>query len=357
MKLQRLLALRRPSLGLAAFACIALAASAQPGDRVPLVITSTNDATNNSVVVFRLGAGQTPLLSWVETLRTGGRGGAAGNAGMVQFRDDWGAVANYGSNTVTRLVRYRDSIALGGTIRLAADCVKPDSVALTSNHLFVVGATCAESHTWPWGSLDGSVVSLSDTSAAQIATGRTWAAVTMASGSLLQLPLKGEGGSLSGTANPITLPDDANNTPLGAAFWGNTLGFTPAHSPDSFAIVDENGSVNPIAGPTPSYPANAPCWVAKGPKSVWYTGNSPGLAISIFFSDNQGGVFYQSVPLPGSPTDITVSADQRWLAVIYTAGGQAYVRVYSIDDHGDLTLAATSPSIGVAAFNGVAFSQ
>jgi 6-phosphogluconolactonase (cycloisomerase 2 family) len=109
--------------------------------------------------------------------------------------------------------------------------------------------------------------------------------------------------------------------------------------------------------PTPAYPTNAPCWVAKGPKSIWYTGNSPGDAISIFFTDNQGGTFYKSVPLPGSPTDVSVSPDQKWLAVIYTAGGQANVGVFSIDDHGDLTPAATSPSLGFASFNGVAFSE
>jgi hypothetical protein len=254
-------------------------------------------------------------------------------------------------------VRYGDSIALGGSIHLAPDCVKPDSVALTDSHLFVVGANCAESHAWPSGSPDGSVVSLSDPSAAQIAAGKTWAAVTMTSGSLLQLPLNGDGGSLSGTTNSIALPDNANNTPLGAAFWGNVLGFTPAHSPDSFAIVDDEGTVNPIAGPAPSYPTNAPCWVAKGPRSIWYTGNSPGKAVSIFFSDSQGGVFYKSVALPGSPTDITVSPDQKWLAVIYTASDGAHVAVFAIDDYGDLTPAATSPSIGVAAFSGVAFSQ
>ena len=360
MKFERLRGfyLRPSGYALAAiFACTALGAAAQRADRSQLVITSTNDTTNNAVVVFRLGTGQTPLLSWSETLRTGGQGGASGNAGIVQFRDDLGAVANYGSNSVTRLVRYGNSIWLGGTIHLAADCVKPDSVALTDNHLFVVGATCAESHRWPSGNLDGSIVSLPDPSAAQIAVGRTWAAVTMTSGSLLQLPLNGDGGSLNGTADAITLPDDANNTPLGAAFWGNVLGFTPAHSADSFAIVDENRTVNPIVGPTPSYPTNAPCWVAKGPRSIWYTGNSPGHAISIFFSDNGGGVFYKSVALPGAPTDITVSPDQKWLAVIYSAAGQAYVGVYSIDDHGDLTPAATSPAIGVASFSGVAFSQ
>ena len=145
--------------------------------------------------------------------------------------------------------------------------------------------------------------------------------------------------------------------PLGAAFWGNTLGFTPAHSPDSFAIVDKNGTVNPIAGPTPSFPVNAPCWVAKGPLSVWYTGNSPGDAISEFFSDKEGGVFYKSISLPGSPTDITVSPDKKWLAVIYSTGGEAYVAVFSIDGHGDLTHLATSSSIGVPSFNGVAISE
>ncbi len=327
------------------------------GQRVPLILTSTNDANNNAVVVFRLGVGQTPFLSLAETLRTGGQGGAASNAGILQFRNDLGAVANYGSNTVTRLVRYGDSIDLGGAINLAPDCVKPDSLALTATHLFVVGATCAESHVWPSGLLDGSVVSLSDASAAQIAVGRTWAAVTMTSGSVLQLPLTEENGPLNGNLNDVALPEDANNTPLGEAFWGNVLGFTPAHSPDSFALVDDDGKVNPILGPSPSYPTNAPCWVAKGPKSLWYTGNSPGQAISIFFSDSQGGAFYKSVPLPGAPTDITVSPDKKWLAVIYSAVGQAHVAVFSIDDYGDLAPVAISPSIGVSSFSGVAFSE
>jgi hypothetical protein len=145
--------------------------------------------------------------------------------------------------------------------------------------------------------------------------------------------------------------------PLGAAFWGNVLGFTPAHSPDSFAIVDEDHNLTPIAGPTPSYPVNAPCWVAKGPGNIWYTGNSPGHAISIFFSDGQGGVFYKSVPLPGAPSDITVAPDRKWLAVIYTVGSDAYVAVFAIDGHGDLKPVATSSTIGVTSFSGVAISQ
>jgi hypothetical protein len=328
----------------------------QQAARTVYVLTSTNSASGNEVEVFELDTTGTPSLPLVDILPTGGNGGASGNAGILQFSGDMGAVANYGSNTVTQLARDDYFIGLGPTINLATGCMKPDSVALTQTNLFVVGANCAESHAWPSGNVDGTVVKLTDTSAAQIAVGVDWAAVTQTSGHVLQLPLTASG-VLSGTSTQVTLPSMANNTPLGAAFWGDILGFTPAHSPDSFAIVNKSRTVFPIVGPTPAYPTNAPCWVAKGPGSAWYTGNSPGKAISIFFSEGQGGVFYKSVPLPGSPTDITVSPDGAWLAVIYSAGGEAYIAVYSIDAYGDLTLEATSPSIGVASFNGVAISE
>ena len=348
------LAARAGGLLAATIATSALATAAE-SERSVLVLTSTNSASGNGVAVFRLATAATPGLSLLATLPTNGKGGAGGNAGILQFQGDLGAVANYGSNSVTRLARDGDEISVVGTVPLASGCVSPDSVALGRGHLFVVGANCAESHAWPSGAVDG-VVALSDPSAAQIAVGASWAAVTLKSGSLLQLPL-GPQGSLGGGVSAITLPQEANNTPLGEAFWGDILGFTPAHSPDSFAIVDEDRNVFPVTGPTPPFPTNAPCWVAKGPGSIWYTGNSPGHAISIFLSDGEGGVFYKSVPLPGAPTDLTVSRDQKWLAVIYSAGGAAYVTVFAIDAYGDLTPAATSSPIGVASFNGVAISD
>jgi len=325
-------------------------------DRGVLVLTSTNDPTANRVLVFQLQADATPALSLVQTLSTGGRGGASGNAGILQMSDDFGAVANYGSASVSELVREADFIQVRGQIKLAPGCLKPDSLALTDQQLFVAGATCVESHAWPSGIPDGSVVHLSDASAAQVAVGMTWGAVTFTSGKVAQLGLT-RWGALSGAMVPVALPDDADDTPLGAAFWRDTLGFTPAHSPDSFAIVDAQRNVHPVVGPTPPYPANAPCWVAKGPGNVWYAGNSPGQAISIFFSDGKGGVFYKSVPLPGVPTDITVSKDRKWLAVIYSANGSGYVAAFSIDAYGDLTLEATSSPIGVPTFNGVAISE
>jgi hypothetical protein len=325
-------------------------------DRGVLVLTSTNDPGTNQVLVYQLETGTTPALSLVQTLRTGGHGGASGNAGILQMGEDFGAVANYGSNDVSELARNGDYIGVRGEIKLAPGCLKPDSVALTDEQIFVAGANCVESHAWPSGFVDGSVVHLSDASAAQVAIGKTWGAVTFTSGALEQLGLT-RSGALSGAAAAIALPTDAHDTPLGAAFWRDRLGFTPAHSPDSFAIVDAQRNVHPIVGPAPSYPVNAPCWVAKGPGNVWYTGNSPGQAISIFFSDGKGGVFYKSVPLPGVATDITVSKDRKWLAVIYSANGSGYVAVFSIDAYGDLTPEATSSPVGVATFSGVAISE
>lgn len=321
-----------------------------------LVITSTNNATANDIVVFKLNTGGTPSLSMEAMLPTGGAGGASGNGGAVQFSDPFGAVVNYGSNSVSQLVRYGNSIAVAGTIPLAQGCLSPVSVALSRSLLYVAGANCAESHTWPFGNSVGAVVPISDNSAGQIVVGSTWAAVTLKSGSVLELPLA-SGGRLAGSSSSITLPSSANNTPLGAAFWGNVLGFNPAHSPDSFALVNSKGTVFPVLGPQPAYPTNAPCWLAKGPGNIWYAGNSPGEAISIFFSDAQGGVFYKSVQLPGSPTDISVSPDGKWLAVIYSASGNGYVAVFSIDAYGDLSPVATSSPIGIPGFSGVAFSQ
>lgn len=335
--------------------CASASALAHEHDRGVLVLTSTNGSSANNVVVFKLDNAGKPSLPLAAIVPTGAAGGASGSAGILQFKDDLGVVANYGSNTLTRLARHGDFVNLAGTVKLASGCQGPDSVSLANDHVFAVGTNCAESHRWPSGAVDR-VVKLTDASAAQIVVGRTWSAVTLKSGSVLQLPLARDGG-LNGTMTPVALPDTANNTPLGADFWGDVLGFTPAHSPDSFALVNAGRDVFPVVGPTPPFPANAPCWVAKGPGNVWYTGNSPGQAISIFFSDDRGGVFYKSVPLPGTPTDITVSADNKLLAVIYSAANNAYVAVYSIDSYGDLAPVATSSPIGVATFSGVAISQ
>lgn len=346
---------RRASALLSILLILGVSAGATNRKRDIFVLTSTNDATHNQVVIFKLNT--TGTLPLVKALPTGGAGGAGGNAGAVQFSNFAGAVVNYGSNNVTQLVRTGNFIGITRNIPLAQNCTKPVSVAILKNQMFVVGANCAESHSWPWGFTDG-VVPISDPSGAQIVAGESWAAVTLKSGSVLNLPLAWDG-ALKGNSSSVTLPSEANDTPLGAAFWGDILAVNPAHSPDSFALINKDGDVFPVLGPAPAYPSNAPCWLAKGPGNVWYSGNTPGQAISIFFSDSQGGTFYKSVPVPGAPTDLAVSPDQKWLAVIYTAadGSGGRVAVFAIDAYGSLTPVATSSPVGAASFNGVAFSE
>ena len=61
------------------------------------------------------------------------------DAGILQFNDDLGAVANYGSNTVSRLIRNNNAVTVGGPIGLAPDCERPDSVALTQGSSIYCG--------------------------------------------------------------------------------------------------------------------------------------------------------------------------------------------------------------------------
>jgi len=122
--------LRRASGMLAVLFLAVVSATAADHEHDLLVLTSTNNPTGNEVIVFKLNRALTPSLSFVNALPTGGNGGASGNAGILQFRDDFGAVGNFGSNTVTQLVRNDDSIGIGQTIKLATGCTSPDSVAL-----------------------------------------------------------------------------------------------------------------------------------------------------------------------------------------------------------------------------------
>jgi len=212
--------LRNPTLSVAARAAAAACASlllaslalADDADRGVLVLTSTNAASGNQVLVYQLENGAAPTLSLVQTLPTGGLGGAGGNAGILQMKDDFGAVANYGSSSVSELVREGDYVQVRGQIKLAPGCAKPDSVAITRDQLFVVGANCLESHLWPSGIQDGALVHLSDASAAQVVVGKTWGAVTFTSGALGRVSLTGWG-ALSGSISSVALPGTANNTP------------------------------------------------------------------------------------------------------------------------------------------------
>jgi hypothetical protein len=61
--------------------------------------------------------------------------------------------------------------------------------------------------------------------------------------------------------------------------------------------------------------------------------------------------------LPKISRDITVSPNQRWRAVIYSAADGPHIAMFSIDAYGDLRPAATASAIGFATFNGMALQS
>ena len=137
-------------------------------------------------------------------------------------------------------------------------------------------------------------------------------------------------------------PPDANNNVTAVVIVSN-----PA-VPDGFDLgaamndavpdaLNQNGwTVNSYSVQTVSsgvqFPPGTQFWVYSSTGTLTLAGDP-----AIFLTDAMGGTFYKSVPLAGVPTDITVSRDQHWLAVIYSNAGNGYVEVFSIDAYGDLT--------------------
>ncbi len=338
-----------------------LAAAAFAVAEDTLVSVTTNDAANR-VVSFKLTKSASGWsLPIVQVLPTGGSGGAGGNAGILQSEGNLYATVDNTTNSLRFFERFADFLIPIRKIDLPQDCPNPDSVALVRGSVYIVGASCALSYNIFTGAPTGYRVAMPDNSAAQIVVGKSWAAVTLKSGAVLKLPLL-ENGGLAGTAISVALPPGTTKVPFGADFDGDLLGFTPAHDVDQLALVSAAGDVFPIAALAPGFPAHAACWLKKGPRSIWYAGDSPGHAVLVAFTDGTSGNFnpQKVIALPGSPTDVAISSDNKVFAVIYTkTDGTARVAAFAVDERGDLTFLAESDAVpnAASAFSGVTITR
>ena len=78
---------------------------------------------NSSRFITRRGAGILAFTLLATSLAAaGGKGGAGGNTGILQMRGDVGAVADFGSNTVSEFVR--DGVYVAGPITLAPGWIR-----------------------------------------------------------------------------------------------------------------------------------------------------------------------------------------------------------------------------------------
>jgi len=224
-----------------ALACAAAPASAQAGTQRALVLTTSNAATNELVVLDTSG-------NVLRRLPTQGQGGVSGNAGGIAASRDRVAVVNFGSSNVS--VFARDE---GGRLfrleRVVPTVGSPVSVAFGHEHLYVLTTTGVESHrAGPWGvspAADGRVQLLhGDGSAAQVGVLSDELVFSEKSNAIETARLAGDG-AVTGPASLVAAIPANVDAPFGLAARGDDAYVTIAHA-DEISLV-RNDTVLAVA--------------------------------------------------------------------------------------------------------------
>jgi hypothetical protein len=334
------------SIGLTTAALLIAASATFAADRrQPIVVTASNGVTNQLLVFNTAGV----LLESVPTL---GQGGASANAGGIATNDEWIAVVNFGSQTVSLFSRADAGFELRQVVPARS---QPVSVTFGTDHLYVLGTTTIESHRIGQGGVDDAsdgVVTLlaSDGSAAQVGIVGDQLLLTEKSGSIESVRLRA--GAVVGTAARVELPSGASDTPFGFATRGSNAYVTIAGS-DAIAVV-KNGSVTDVAatGTPGGQGQHSPCWAAlAGP--YLFTTNSPSRSISRLIAGGRHIVLDAPVAAQTGGAPIDVAADSDLLAVVESnGGGVSHLTQFRIDEDGNLTQTISTAIASVA--NGVA---
>ena len=335
----------------AAAAAVALAsaaapASAQATSTRTLVLTTSNAATNELVVLDTAG-------NVLRRLPTQGQGGVSGNAGGIAASRDRVAVVNFGSSNVSVFARD-DGGRLFRLERVIATVGSPVSVAFGHEHLYVLTTTGVESHrAGPWGvspSADGRVQLLhGDGSAAQVGVLSDELVFSEKSNAIETARLAGDG-AVAGQASLVAAIPANVDAPFGLAARGDDAYVTIAHA-DEISLVRHDA----VLATTPSGTQHAPCWVAlDGP--FLFSANSPSKSVSRYAVYGQKIVQDAAVvaQFTGSPTDIAYR--DGFAAVVDAAGGLSRVSVFKVDEDGNFTLRGVA-DLGAARTNGVAIVE
>ena len=321
-----------------AFVAAAIGASAQ--SQATLVVTASNTPTNN-LLVYNTSA------QLIQTIPTGGEGGATGNSGGIAIWRDQLAVINFGSQSVSLFEKTEEGFGLTGVIPAVSS---PLSVAFGHGHLYILGTKTIESHSISkYGvnpSPDGDTgLLLADGSAAQVGVLPGQLILTEKNNVIETVNLNGDG-AIRGTAKLVQNIPSNVNAPFGLVTRGDDAYVTIAHANEISLVRD--GAVVTITG---SGTQNAPCWLAlDGP--FLYSANSPSQSVSRYLV--YGKTITQQVAVAasfnGNPTDLAY--DQGLLAAVDGAGAASHVSVFKVDGDGNLKLKAVT-TINSAA-NGVA---
>jgi len=321
------------------------ATAAAEGNQQVLVATASNTTTNQLLVYDTAGG-------LIQTLATGGQGGASGNAGGIAAQGSLLAVVNTGSQTVSVFGRADDGLHLR---RVVSTAPSPMSVAFGPNHLYVLTATLVESYKLygsdAAASPDGVATLLkADGTAAQVGVLVNQLILTEKSNAIETAALNTDG-AITGSIMPVgNIPANVN-TPFGLVTRGDDAYVSIAHA-DEISLV-RNGQVLTTT-PSSSLPGpiqHSPCWATLvGP--FLYSSNSPSSSVSRYAVYGQKIVpdLGVAASFNGAPTDIASGAGL--VAVIDGRAGVSHLSVFQVDEDGNLTLQAVttiaSPINGVA---------
>jgi hypothetical protein len=351
----------RPFLFLSLFVLLIGLSSAKvhtSGAKKTLIITMTNDAAANAVIVI-----DAATHGRLQTTSTNGKGGVGGNAGGVkQYNDELFAAVNNGSGTVAVFIRAGDRLVFQQSV---ATTSPPVSVDFANGHMYVAGATSVDSFV-----INGNHVGFMDGttglvlaggglppggSTAQVGAADTHTLlVTLKTdpipGTVDVIPLRN--GAISGSATAVSAPA-GTLTPFGFSVYPDgTALITLAHSGHDglfrqgafTAIVNSGGQAGN-------------CWTTRVGKYVFIV-NTGSRTISRVVGT--GANIFIDAPVAGSvatgsPTD--TDAAGGYLAVIDHSSGQgatSHLTLFTYNQFGELSASGGNVDIGVPNANGVA---
>jgi hypothetical protein len=326
---------------LAVLSAVATSAVAKSEDRPTLVVTASNSATSNQLLVY------SASNHLVQALATGGKGGVSGNSGGIAASRDHLAVVNFASQNVSIFEQGRSGFRLQ---KLVPSVSRPQSVAFGHHHLYILGATEVESHPIDEHGIASSpdgVAGLyeADGSAAQVGVVQNQLIVSEKNNAIETFNLNADGAVTGSVTLVQNIPANVN-APFGLVTRDDDAYVTIAHA-NEISLVRHDQVLTVTGSGTQS----APCWLAlDGP--FLFSSNSPSKSISRYAVYGRSIVQDAAVAATtlGAPTDIAYGSGL--VAVIDASAGVSRLSIFHADEDGNLALEGVStinsPANGVA---------
>lgn len=307
------------------------------------VVTASNDANNNELLVYDI---KGKLL---QTISTDGKGGVDPHivgGGIAKYKQLI-AVINHNSQSVSLFNRKEGSYKLIQVLKVKS---KPVSLAFGHDHLYVLGTTTVESHQMKGDKIaeqaDGfSGLFVGDGSAAQVGVLPNQLIVSERSNTIELVELRN--GAVTDKIKAVQLPPPpGNDTPVGLVTSGDIAYVTIAHS-DKVGIVKEGKLIATISSDT----QHAPCWLTL--LNQWlFCSNTPSKSITRYKVTEDSIAIGELVAAQtkGEPTDI--DAEEGLLAALELGSESVAVSQFQIDKDGTLKLLNSTPTSRTA--NGIA---